>query len=130
VTPSNLEVTQRYYAAWNARDTEALREVLDAACVAHTASDWPEPGPYYGRDAMLRWYEQLRGTWDNDSLEVLETRDAGDRIVTRQIWHGFGHGPDAGMEFSTVMTYRAGRIILLEFFWQYADALAAIGLSE
>jgi hypothetical protein len=79
---------------------------------------------------MLRWYVQLRSTWDNDSLEVLDTRDLGDRIVVRQIWHGFGHGPDAGMEFSTVMTYRGGRIILLEFFWDHAEALAAIGLAD
>ena len=130
MTAPNLELTQRYYGAWNGRDTEAIRELMDPDVVARTAPGWPEPGPYYGREALLRWYVQLRATWDNDSLEPLESRVEGDRVVVRQIWHGIGHGPDAGLEFTTVMTYRDGLIVFLEFFWDYAQALATIGISE
>jgi hypothetical protein len=34
------------------------------------------------------------------------------------------------MEFSTVNTFRNGKLILLEFFWDHAEALETLGLSK
>ena len=32
---------------------------------------WPEPGPYVGREAVMRQLKQLRGTWNSDSFELI-----------------------------------------------------------
>jgi ketosteroid isomerase-like protein len=48
----------------------------------------------------------------------------------RTIWRGSGHGPDLNMEMTIVFTLRKGRIFLLESFWDHAEALEAMGLSE
>jgi ketosteroid isomerase-like protein len=53
-----------------------------------------------------------------------------DRVVARTKWHGAGHGADADLEMSQVITIRKGRIVRLEFFWDHAEALEAVGLSE
>jgi len=54
----------------------------------------------------------------------------GDRVVARQAWHGVGRGPDLNMDQTVVFTLRNGKIFLSEYFWQYAEALEALGLSE
>ena len=48
----------------------------------------------------------------------------------RFIWRGAGHGPESNMELTGVYTVRKGRIVYQEFFWDHAEALEALGLSE
>ena len=79
----------------------------------------------------MRFMEQLRDTWDVETMEATsDFIDAADRVVVRVIWHGVGHGPQANMEFTDVITVRKGRIRGHEFFWDHAEALEAVGLSE
>ena len=79
----------------------------------------------------MRQFEQLRETWDSRHLEpISDFIDAGDRVVVRFIWRGAGHGPESNMELTGVYTVRKGRIVYLEFFWDHAEALEAVGLSE
>jgi ketosteroid isomerase-like protein len=56
--------------------------------------------------------------------------DAADRVVAKFIWRGAGHGPEANFEATGVFTVRKGRIVYQEFFWDHAEALEAVGLSE
>jgi hypothetical protein len=58
------------------------------------------------------------------------TNDVGDRVATRLIWRGAGRGPEADLEVTTVTTVRKGRICDVEFFWDHAEALETLGLSE
>ncbi len=32
---------------------------------------WPEPGPYFGREAVMREFEQFREAWDADAAEPI-----------------------------------------------------------
>jgi ketosteroid isomerase-like protein len=40
------------------------------------------------------------------------------------------HCPDANLELTGVFTVRKGRIFDTEFFWDHAEALEVVGLSE
>ncbi len=61
---------------------------------------------------------------------TLEAWNAGDMDASRQIWHGAGQGPEANMEMTVVFTVRKGRILSLEAFWDHAETLETLGLSE
>jgi hypothetical protein len=79
----------------------------------------------------MRWCEQLRETWDADTLEpISDFIDAADRVVVRQIWRDAGRGPGSNLEITNVFMLRKGRIFHQEFFWDHAEALKAAGLSE
>ena len=130
MSQENVDIVRAGYVAWNSGDMDALRELYDPEAIVRLPEGWPEPGPYVGREAVLRVFEQWRETWDADSLEPISIIDAGDRVVVRQRWRGVGHGPDLNMEVSVVTTMRKGRTILIEFFWDHAEALEAVGLSE
>jgi ketosteroid isomerase-like protein len=131
MSQENVEIVRAGYEAWNAGDMDVFRECYDPDVIVRTPKGWPEPGPYVGRDAFMRWCEQLRETWDADALELIsDFIDAGDRVAVRQIWRTAGFGPEANVELTNVFTTRSGRIVYQEFFWDHDEALETLGLSE
>ena len=131
MSEENEEIVRRGFEVWNTGDMDALRELYDPGIVWRPAEGWPEPGPYGGREAVMRQLEQLRETWDTDSFELIsELIDVGDGVAVRIIWRGAGRGPESNIEVTGVYTVRKGRIIGIEFFWDHAEALATLGLSE
>jgi ketosteroid isomerase-like protein len=131
MSQENVEVVRALVEAWNAGDMDALREMHDPDVIVRTVENWPEPGPYVGREAVMRFIEQLRDTWDADTLDVTsDFIDAADRVVVRGIWRGVGHGPQSNLELTDVVTVRKGRIRGHEYFWDHAEALEAVGLRE
>src|SRR2546426_7097446 len=109
---------------------DALRELYHPDAIVRTLSGWPEPGPFVGREAVMRWFEQLRETFDADALDQISYTDVADRVAVRQIWRGAGQGPEANMEMTNVITVRKGRIFYQELFWDHAEALETLGLQE
>jgi uncharacterized protein len=131
MSQENVEIVRRGFEAWNTGDMDALRELYDPGIIWRPPEGWPEPGPYVGRDAVMRQLEQMRETWDADTLDL--TSDfipAADRVAVRLIWRGAGHGPELNLELTGVYTVRKGRVFNIEFFWDHAEALETLGLSE
>ncbi len=130
MSAENVELVRTAYEAWNAGDMPALRELYDPDVTLRMPEGWPEQGPYEGREAVMRQWEQQRDTWDADTVEAIsDFIHAADRVVVRTIWHGVGHGPESNVEVTVVFTVRKGRIIHQEFFWDFAETLEALGLS-
>ena len=63
MSQENVEVAKASFEAWNAGDMDALRELYHPDVIARPPEDWPEPGPFVGREAVMRQWEQLRETW-------------------------------------------------------------------
>jgi ketosteroid isomerase-like protein len=127
----NVEIVRGTIDAWNAGDMDALGDVYDPNIVVRYADGWPEgSNPNFGREAVVRQWEQQREPFDRDTLEEIGVIDLGDRVVMRQMWRAVGRGPDLNIEVTTVSTLRKGKMILLEFFWDHAEALEAVSLSE
>ena len=66
----NVEVVRSMLVAWNAGDLERLRELWHPDAIVRPAAGWPEPGPFVGREAVMRSFEQLRDAWEADTLEA------------------------------------------------------------
>jgi uncharacterized protein len=131
MSEENVEVFRAAFEAWNAGDMAAFRELCDPDITMWPPEGWPEPGPFVGREAVMREWHQLRETWDSDALEpISDFIEAADRVLVRQVWRGVGQGPQSNIELTNVITLRDGKIIYQEFFWDHAKALEAAGLSE
>ena len=131
MSQENVGVVRAAYEAWNAGDMDAWADFLAPDVISRPPEGWPEPGPFVGREAFVRWCEQLRETWDADALEPIgDFIDIGDRVAVRQIWRGAGSGPEANLEMTWVGTVRKGKVLAIEHFWDHAEALEAVGLSE
>jgi ketosteroid isomerase-like protein len=131
MSQENVEVVRKVIAAWNAGDMDAFRELCDPEIIMRPPERWPEPGPFVGREAVMREWHQTRETWDADTLEpISDFIDAGDRVVVRHVWRGMGQGPESNIETTQVTMVRKGKIVYQEFFWDHAEALEAAGLRE
>jgi ketosteroid isomerase-like protein len=131
MSEENVEVVRAASQAWNAGDMDAFREMHDPDVILRPEKDWPEPGPYTGREAVMGFYQQLRETFDADTLELVgEISHAGDRVVARWVWHAQGHGPESNMELTTIFAVRNGKVREVEYFWDHDEALQAAGLRE
>ena len=127
----NVDVVRAGLAAWNAGDMDAVRETHDPNVIARALEGWPEPGPFVGRDEVMRQYERLRAAWDADALEpISDFLDAGDRVIVRVILHGAGVGPEMNLECTIVYTVRERRVFYIEYFWNHDAALEAAGLRK
>jgi uncharacterized protein len=132
MSEENVEVVRRGFEAWNAGDMEGVREAYDPDAVMRYPGDFPEPGPFFGRDAIMEQFGRLREALDaSDSITfATDPVDTGARVVIRFAWRGQGYGPAIDAEMSIVYTVRGGRILEAEFFRDHAAAREAAGLSE
>src|SRR5438874_2783988 len=129
MSQENVEVVKAGFEAWNTGDMDALHDLYDPDVIVRAAEGWPEPGPYVGREAVMRQWEEQREAFDADAIEpISDFIEAADRVVVRVIWRGAGYGPEANLELTGVFTVRKGRIFGTEFFWDHAEALEAVGL--
>jgi ketosteroid isomerase-like protein len=79
----------------------------------------------------MQQFARLREAWASDALrEVTEPLAVGDRVVARMAWTGTGRGPGLNLELTFVWTVRQGLILEIEFLWDHAEALEAVGLRE
>ena len=132
MSQQNVDVVRSVFVAFNAGDMEAVRECYDPdVAFGRELEGWPETGPVVGRDAVMRQLERVREPWgDAGTLEPVSIIDAGERVVARVIAHAVGRGPALHEEYTTVSTLRNGRTILIDYFWDYAEALKAVGLEK
>ena len=130
MSQENVEIVRAAYDAWNAGDTDAVRDFHHPNVIARYGAAWPEPGPFVGREEVMRQWERNREAWDSDTFESISIAEAGDRVIARLIWRGVGRGPEAHLEFTAVYTVREGKVLCQESFWDHAEALVAVGLLE
>ena len=131
MSQENVEVVRAMFEAYSAGDMDAFRELHDPDIIMRPPKGMPEPGPFVGREAVMRQFEQLRETFDATSVRpISDFIDAGDRVVVRVAYHAEGHGPEMNFEMTQVITVRNGKILYREYFLDHAEALEAVGLSE
>jgi hypothetical protein len=117
MSKENVDVVERGIDAWNSGNVDALRELYDADVIVQSVEGWPEPGPYVGRDAVIRQWKKQREAFNADAIEVIGDYVAiGDRVAVRVIWRGVGSGPEANIELTAVFTVRNGLVFATEFF--------------
>jgi ketosteroid isomerase-like protein len=127
----NVEVVRRFFDAWNSGDLDKAYEACHPDMIMRMEGNWPEPGPYFGRDAVRRWDTEFRDTWDTVTTKpITQYLHTADRVVSRYALHGVGQGPASNIEVTMIHTLRQGKIREVEFHWDHDEALEAVGLSE
>src|SRR5262245_29352828 len=117
MSQENVQVILEAFDAWNTGDMARLSAVCDPDAIVRAPPGWPEPGPFIGREAIMRQFSQLRETFDSDTLEQLsDFLTSGDRVLVRFSWKAAGHGPAIDIAWTFVYTVRHGRIFGLEYF--------------
>jgi ketosteroid isomerase-like protein len=96
-------------------------------------SRFPEAKPFRGREEFRRFLAEIDQGWEGGASAVIrEVFPVGDRVVARADWGGRGRasGIDLRSNLTSICHVRDGRIVKIEWFFDHAEALEAVGLSE
>src|SRR5689334_7193725 len=118
MSEENVEIVRASNQAWNAGDMDAFLSSADPDIVIRPDSRWPESRARLGRDAARSFFEDLTEMLGEAETTIEELVDAGDRVVIR--FRGRVRGRQSGVQeefvYSQVLTFRRGKVILMEFF--------------
>jgi ketosteroid isomerase-like protein len=130
VSQENVEVIQSNHAAVLRGDWEAQAATYDPNILVRADARWPE-SYVFGREAAIRFFRGVMEAGGSD-LRHEEIVDLGDRVLVRERWniHGQYSGIEGEQHHTAIVTFRAGRIILIEYFLDHDEALKAVGLEE
>jgi ketosteroid isomerase-like protein len=133
MSQENMEVVRRFVDASVRRDRDAFLALLDPEFEGFPPSEWPESAPVRGREAAWDFALELEAPWQMGAYEITELIEAGkDRAVmggTREV-RGKSSGVEVRQEFWGVFSFRAGRIVRIQWFSDRGEALEAAGISE
>jgi ketosteroid isomerase-like protein len=132
MSQENVDKTRDFIAAYNRRDFDAAVEHFDPEI------DWVLPelqrsDSAKGPEEIRRFWAGLDETFDELRLDPQEIVDAGDRVAVRLRFYGRGKG--SGIEMDTEMyhqttTFRDGRMVRIEYFTDWDQALEAAGAAS
>jgi len=130
MSQQNVEIVLKDLEHWNRGDMDAFVALWDDDVILQAAEGWPEP-VYRGKEAVRSFYEGFAEIVGRDSV-IEGLIDMGDVVVTRMRAHmtGVQSGLEGDMRFSQVTTFKDGKVVRAEFFWDHQEALKAAGLSE
>jgi len=130
MSQENVDKAREFIDAYNRRDFDAAVEDF------HPGIEWVLPegqssDSCQGPGAIIRFWEGLDETMAELQLVPLEYIDGGDHVATR-LRHR-GRGRVSGVEideemYHQVATFRDGKIVRMEYFAEWSEALAAAGL--
>jgi uncharacterized protein len=133
MSQTNMDVVRAVIDAWNRRD-------FDAA-IAHTAEDVElhfiggfadvMGREWKGRDGMFQFWREWLGTLGG-SIALGRIEDAGDRVVVVGTMDAVGEtsGAPSSIRFSQVWSFRDGRVVRIDGYYDPQAALEAVGLTE
>jgi hypothetical protein len=112
--------------AYNSGDMETFFAGFDREVVFSPDPQWPEPGPFVGRDAFAEFFETFRGAWEESRLEVdhVEERAGFELAHCRWIVSGAASGATVLAGFSVVVRLEAdGLARRVAAFFDHDEAL-------
>jgi ketosteroid isomerase-like protein len=129
----NVELVERWYAAYNAGDLEEVLALMHPRVDATSAGmSGVEGARHVGHAGMRRYFADLWETWEDPHVEVEHCLDRGDKVV--MLGHSGGRGRLSGMEVeipvATVVEVEDGVIVRYRTYRAWEEALAAVGEQE
>ena len=127
---SDLDLVRAFFDSYNARDVEAMEEMLDPEVKITTLSARAGlAARWEGRASTRRYFEQLDESWAELRIEIEEYREVGPCVVAIGVIRGIGKASQAEVveRFATVSVVRNSLLVRVE---TYSDPDAALAAAE
>jgi len=133
MSQANVEIVQKAIQAWNQREADLLLSY------AAPEIEWTPAGPaaveravYRGHDEVASAYAAVWETWDLFRFEGSQVRDLGDSVLWlgRVKMRGSASHVELDQEFAAHWVLRDAKLIRIQAFLSWQEALEALGLAE
>jgi ketosteroid isomerase-like protein len=145
MSQDNVEIIRRLYAVMDLSRPGSVNEMKEpperSRELIHPEIQWQGPRqfpdlaePVYGHQGIVRYLAKIAEVLDDYRMEPERFIDAGGERVLVFSREG-GRGKGSGAEVSThltahLWTLKDGKAVRMQSYWERADALEAVGLSE
>jgi ketosteroid isomerase-like protein len=133
MSQENVEVVLQSFRDFETEDFEAISRAWHPNGRLTGPDGWPEPGPFEGRDAVMRQFRRLASDIGQHRIREVEiVADRDDWVLLAFLWEIRGAGSGAGVASKLAGAYRIrdGKLIEAHFRWTPEEALEAAGLQE
>lgn len=133
MSQENVEIVLAALDAWNRRDFDAAISVAHEDAEIHFVGGFADliGEEYDGREGILRFLRDILGTIGGQVV-VETTTDAGEQVVVVTTVEGSGaeSGVPVTLRFGQVWSFRDGKAIRVDFYYEPSEALEAAGVRE
>jgi ketosteroid isomerase-like protein len=139
VAKENVQIVRRMYAVFGTRPIgvapELLEEFIDPQIEWRGPREFPDLAePHHGYEGVVRYGAKIAEVLDDYRMVPERFIDAGDDrvlVFSREGGRGKGSGAEVLSQLTAhLWTLKEGRAIRMQSYWERADALEAVGLTE
>jgi ketosteroid isomerase-like protein len=132
MSQENVEVVRRILADWATGDFAAPVGDYDPNIVLVVRPAFADHGVFLGPDGVRDYMRGFLAQWERYAIQEQEVKAVGDTVLARVVQRGRGKasGVDSEMPSFVLFTFRAARIVRMEFVRDENEALKAAGLRE
>ncbi len=135
MSEEDVALARRAIDLWIAGERDAAWALWSEDCVGYPPRDWPEPGPFQGREQLRNVFNSWNIAFGEDwttHMTVDEVTDLGDGRVLLEL--GFAaSGVESGLpvdqELASIFTVRDGKLVRADYFMEHEEARRAAGLE-
>lgn len=131
--PSDVEDLFRfgYEQLWKEGDFDALLDLADPDIVFATSGAFPDlDAEYRGREGMRRYWETIRGAFEQLHMDVVRVIERGDEILILCRFRAkSSEGFELDRRFGQVGRMRNGLVTKIVAYPDWESAAAAVGVS-
>lgn len=131
MSQENVEIVREAFRCFDPNDLTEFAALWHPESRMTPGDGWPEPGPFIGREAIVRQFERFVADVSENRFEKVEVAaDSGEWVVMTWRWRTRGEASGIETHIDLAGAFRAqdGMIIETHFRWNPEDALEAAGL--
>jgi ketosteroid isomerase-like protein len=131
MSQENVEAVRRQQEHFN-QSGEVLPEIYDSDAEWMAAREDPDAATHRGLEAIRGYFAQWTGMFEGIDFRAEELIDAGDKVFAwiRFSGKGITSGAPVEMEQAQIWTFREGKVVRVEEYFDRAEAVEAAGLRE
>ena len=131
MSQENVETLLRQYEQF-ARDGGIVADIYAPDAEWMAAREDPDAATHRGVEAIGAYFAQWFGAFEESKLQVVETIDAGDKVFAWVTFSGRGirSGAPVELQQAQIFSFRDGKVVRVEEYFDRAEGLEAAGLAE
>jgi ketosteroid isomerase-like protein len=131
MSQENVEIVRRLFGDLSRGDLTAAAGHLSAEVEWDTNARGADGSIAHGRGAVISGIREWLEVWEDPSFDVVDVRDAGDRVAAhaRQSARGRGSGFQGDVNAFATYTFADGKIAAYREYPTWSDAVKAVGLE-
>ena len=131
MSQENVKAVRRQHEHFS-ETGQVLAEIYDSEAEWMAAREDPDAETHRGLEAIRGYFAQWAEMFEDIDFRAEELIDAGDKVfaLTRFSGKGATSGASVEMEQAQVWTFREGKVVRVEEYFDRREALEAAGLRE